>query len=133
MTPTVSIGSTDLHSVGQLYLGGPKDKITTFVNIDESIQIKVPEINGFDQLVSHIQNKELSSIMAAIEMGVKRAYLKKEMPFVSCILHSKWHIAQFMQFKMLEIIYLGFLLEVNPFDQPQVELYKEETRELLKR
>jgi glucose-6-phosphate isomerase len=132
ITPTVSIGSTDLHSVGQLYLGGPKDKVTTFVSIDSAIQIQVPEINGFDQLVSHIQNKELSSIMAAIEMGVKRAYLKKELPFVSCVLHSKWHVAQFMQFKMLEIIYLGFLLEVNPFDQPQVELYKEETRELLK-
>ncbi len=132
ITPTVSIGSTDLHSVGQLYLGGPKDKITTFVMIDELEDIQVPELANFVQLAPSIQNKKLSFIMAAIEQGVKRAYLKKGLPFMSCVLHSKWHIAQWMQFKMFEIIYLGFLLDINPFDQPQVELYKEETRELLK-
>ena len=33
ITPTVSIGSIDLHSVGQLYLGGPYDKFTTFIMV----------------------------------------------------------------------------------------------------
>ena len=36
-----------------------------------------------------------------------------------------------MQFKMIEMVYLGKLLEVNPFDQPNVEEYKEETRKIL--
>ncbi len=36
-----------------------------------------------------------------------------------------------MQFKMIETIYLGYLLDVNPFDQPDVESYKKETREIL--
>lgn len=36
ITPTVSIGSTDLHSVAQLYLGGPRDKFTTFVRVEEN-------------------------------------------------------------------------------------------------
>ena len=43
ITPTVSIGSTDLHSVGQLYLGGPKDKITTFISSENTKhQVHVP-------------------------------------------------------------------------------------------
>ena len=36
ITPTVSIGSTDLHSMAQLYLGGPYDKFTTFVRIEKN-------------------------------------------------------------------------------------------------
>jgi glucose-6-phosphate isomerase len=36
-----------------------------------------------------------------------------------------------MQIKMFEIMYLGFLLQVNPFDQPQVENYKKETQKIL--
>jgi glucose-6-phosphate isomerase len=34
---------------------------------------------------------------------------------------------------MIETIYLGFLLGVNPFDQPNVESYKEETRKILQK
>jgi len=32
-------------------------------------------------------------------------------------------VGQFLQMKMIEILYFGYLLDVNPFDQPQVELY----------
>ena len=34
-------------------------------------------------------------------------------------------------FKMLEVVYLGFLLNINPFDQPNVEMYKSKTRKIL--
>jgi len=32
---------------------------------------------------------------------------------------------------MIEIMYLGFPLDVNPFDQPNVEMYKTETGKIL--
>ncbi len=38
--PTVSIGTTDLHSMAQLYLSGPRDKFTTFVNVNEPGSLK---------------------------------------------------------------------------------------------
>jgi glucose-6-phosphate isomerase len=44
---------------------------------------------------------------------------------------SAFYLGQFLQCKMIEMMYIGALLEVNPFDQPQVELYKQETREIL--
>ena len=54
-------------------------------------------------------------------------------PFVSVMLPEKsaYYIGQFMQIKMIEIMYLGFLLNVNPFDQPQVENYKKEMKKIL--
>jgi glucose-6-phosphate isomerase len=36
-----------------------------------------------------------------------------------------------LQFKMIEMMYLGKLLNVNTFDQPAVELYKAEVKKIL--
>lgn len=53
ITPTVSLGSTDLHSVAQLYLGGPLDKLTTFVwTAQNPTDATVPETMIFPSLVS---------------------------------------------------------------------------------
>lgn len=134
MTPTVSIGTTDLHSVGQLYLGGPYDKFTTFVCVAQNkSDVVLPRMPEYEKLVAKIQGKSLLSLMDAIIQGVQRAYYKHKRPYVSIVLPEKnaYCIGQFLQFKMMEIVYLATLLEVNPFDQPQVELYKKETKEIL--
>ena len=62
MTPTVSIGSTDLHSMAQLYLGGPYDKFTTFVKINKNREIvNIPNNPEYEKLVKSIQSKPLPS------------------------------------------------------------------------
>ncbi len=87
----------------------------------------------FDGLVTNIQGKPLSSLMDAILNGTQKAYQNNRRPFVVIQLPeiSAYTIGQLLQMKMIEIMYLGFLLEVNPFDQPHVELYKKETRKIL--
>jgi len=134
ITPTVSLGSTDLHSVGQLYLGGPVRHFTTFVTFKKLIsEVQVPVFKNFEHLVANIQGKSLPWIMQAIEQGVKAAYLKNNRPFASLVIPEKsaFCVGQFLQLKMFEIVYLGYLLGVNPFDQPNVESYKQETRKIL--
>lgn len=61
ITPTVSIGTSDLHSVAQLYLGGPQDKLTTFVNYKDSNidNIVIPD-NSLSNLVSVLKNKDIN-------------------------------------------------------------------------
>ena len=52
ITPDISIGSTDLHSMAQLYLGGPYDKFTTFLRIKNSnSRLNVPTLKGYSKLV----------------------------------------------------------------------------------
>ena len=134
ITPTVSVGSIDLHSVGQLYLGGPYDKFTTFVSVAQNkSNIALSHMPEYEKLVAKIQGKSLPSVMDAIIQGVQRAYYKHKRPYVSIVLPEKtaYFVGQFLQFKMMEMVYLAQLLEVNPFDQPQVELYKQETKEIL--
>lgn len=134
ITPTVSIGSTDLHSVGQLYMGGPRDKVTTFITVGTmQHDIVVPGLPEYASLGESIQDKSLSAIMNAIVRGVQQAYEKQSLPFMAITIPEKsaFYIGQLLQCKMLEIMYLGYLLDIDPFDQPQVELYKEETRQIL--
>ncbi|MBI3671497.1 hypothetical protein HY249_01745 [Candidatus Azambacteria bacterium] len=135
ITPIISIGSTDLHSMAQLFLGGPKDKFTTFVNTEfQKSKVAVPKKMIFDGLVEHLNGKDFSEIMRAIYEGVKIAYQKNKAPFMEIILPdlSESSIGQFLQFKMMEMIFLAELLNVNAFDQPNVEDYKKETKEILK-
>ncbi len=135
MTPTVSVGSTDLHSVGQLYLGGPNDKVTTFVSTNHDItDISVPKELSIPTAVEDIAGKKASSIMHAILKGVQKAYKANNLPFMDAQLEtiSEYELGQFMQFKMIEMMLLSNLLNVNAFNQPNVESYKEETRKILK-
>ncbi len=135
VVPIVSLGSTDLHSVGQLYLANVAKIATQFVMVEQNhFNITLPDYaEYFDQFVPNIQSKSLANIMHAIVQGVQKAYAKKGLPFYTVTLPEKnaHCVGEFLQYKMFEICYLGYLLEVNPFDQPEVEAYKSETRKIL--
>jgi glucose-6-phosphate isomerase len=136
ITPTVSIGSTDLHSMAQLYLGGPYDKFTTFVRVEQANSpVLIPNIPEYNSLVKGIQGKSLHDIMQAILGGVQTAFRKNKRPYVEVTLPDRTpsSIGQFLQFKMMEMMFLGALCGVNPFDQPNVEAYKQETRVILEK
>jgi len=134
ITPTVSIGSVDLHSMAQMYLGGPYDKFTTFIRVgNNNSEIYIPNYPEYEALVKGIQGKQLKDVMNAILIGTEKAYEKGKRPFLEINLPEKsaYSIGQLLQFKMLEMMYLGFLMNVNPFNQPNVEEYKIGTRDIL--
>ena len=135
MTPTVSMGSTDLHSVVQLYLDGPNDRVTTFVRVASLPDVRVPSESAVDALVGDIAGKSMATLMDAILDGTMIAYEKASRPFLVLTLDAldEESIGALLQMKMLEMMYLGYLFEVNPFDQPAVEKYKVETKRLLQR
>lgn len=133
ITPIVSIGSADLHSMAQLYFGGPKDKFTSFIFApQEKNGLDLPKETEFD-LVDGISGKSYAQIMDAIIKGVKAAYRNNNLPYVDVGLEdaSESSVGQFMQFKMIEMMYLAKLMNVNAFDQPNVEDYKKETKKIL--
>lgn len=133
IVPTVSIGSMDLHSVGQLYLGGPRIIVTTFVRVKNMHDVRVPARGVLHGLVSGIASRSLSEITDALIGGTKAAYRNASLPFVEYTLDriSEKELGAFFQWKMMEIMYLGQLFGVNAFDQPNVESYKSETRKRL--
>lgn len=132
--PIVSIGSNDLHSVLQLYLGGPRNVFTTFVRA-ESVgeKMEIPPAPVFPTLASEIAGKDFDQVRHAMYRGVRTAYMKRALPFIEIVIPevSAKTLGAYMQFKMMETMYLAHLLGVNAFDQPNVEEYKAETRKIL--
>jgi glucose-6-phosphate isomerase len=134
ITPTISIGSTDLHSMAQLYLGGPRDKFTNFVSVENDRgDAQVPNDLLFPGLVEGIKGKKFTQIMHAIYGGVRTAYINNQIPFMEVKMPnvSEYTVGAYLQFKMMEMMYLAKFMNLNAFDQPNVEEYKEETRKLL--
>ena len=134
LTPTVSIGSTDLHSMAQLYFGGPNDKFFSIVTIEKNNDaVRVPDIHAYDALVNNVQNKKFSTIMGAISNGVMITLQKQQRPYCHISLPdaSEHSIGALLQLHMMEMMYLAALLGVNAFDQPNVEAYKIETKKIL--
>lgn len=134
MTPIVSIGSTDLHSMAQLYFGGPDDKFTNLVYSFSGEVNRLPASLALPGLVEHINGKSLESIMQAITGGVKDAYQQKQRPYLEIDFEeiTPFQLGYYLQFRMIEMMYLAKLLNVNAFDQPAVELYKIGTKQRLK-
>ncbi len=133
-TPLVSLGTTDLHSVAQLYLSGPRNTITSFIYFDDEEKRIVVPSNNVSELLTGMPGRPITEVKSAILQGTIEAYSKEKRPSIVLPLEQKAeHIGTFMLSKMVETMLLGRLFAINPFDQPGVELYKKETREYLKK
>lgn len=134
LTPTYSIGTTDMHSIAQLYLGGPFDKLTHFVRLERNRnKLKLPNKSEFSNILPYLSGKRYEEVMKAIYAGVTKSFAMGKRPFCEIILKDKspYSIGQFLMMQMMEVMYLGRLMGVNVFDQPDIESYKEETRRIL--
>jgi len=131
ITPLVSVGSVDLHSMQQLYMGGPNDKVHSLISVGSEHSVDIPSVDGLDEGPEQMGQGHL---MDAIEEGVEEAFSEADIPFIRVGLddRSEAEIGAFLQHKMIETMVLGRLLKVNAFNQPNVETYKQATREVLR-
>lgn len=130
LVPTIST-PVELHSVGQLYMSGVPDTLTDFVTFDdEQIDIKIARTN---KISPKLQGRTLQEVSTALYGGVMAAYQERNLPYRSAIFEESlpYSLGLFMAMRLREVMYLSYLLEVNAFDQPNVELYKIKTEEIL--
>ena len=130
--PIISNMPKDNHSLMQLYLDGPKNNFFTFFNVKNKKNYKIKNDNI---LASHkyLRNKNIGKIIEAQKLATENVFKKKKIPFRSFeILNRKEEtLGELFCFFILETILIGRSLKVNPFDQPSVELIKEETKKIL--
>ncbi len=130
MVPTIST-PVELHSVGQLYMSGVPDTFTDFVTFDdELVDIK---INRSNKLASEIAGYTLQEVATALYGGVMGAYQERNLPYRATIFEETlpYSLGLFMAMRLREVMYTAHLLGVNAFDQPNVELYKIKTKEII--
>ncbi|MBD1155705.1 glucose-6-phosphate isomerase [Pelagibacterales bacterium SAG-MED16] len=130
--PIISSMPKDNHSLLQLYLDGPKNNFFTFFGILNEKTIKLSNKNLFDKF-SILKNKNLNQIIKAQRQATQKVFKRKKIPFRSfeILRRNEETVGELFTFFVLETILLGRLMEVNPFDQPSVELIKTETSKLL--
>ena len=130
--PIISTMPRDNHSVMQLYLDGPKNNFFTFFHVREK---KSNQINNSTILssASYLRNKNLAKIILAQKLATEKVFLSKNMPFRSfeIINRNEKTLGELFCFFILETILLGRALDVDPYNQPAVELIKKETEKIL--
>ena len=130
--PIISTMPKDNHSLMQLYLDGPKNNFFTFFHLREK---KSDKINNSTILsaAGYLRNKNLEKIVLSQKLATEKVFLNRNMPFRSFEVSNRNEetLGELFCFFILETILLGRALNVNPYDQPSVELIKKETRKIL--
>jgi len=130
--PIISSMPKDNHSVMQLYLDGFKNNFFTFFFVDD---IKSSKVNNNSLLVSHnfLKNKSVNQILYAQKNATENVFKKKNIPFRSFEIRQRDEksLGELFCFFILETILLAEALKINPYDQPEVELIKKETKKNL--
>ena len=130
--PIVSNMPKDNHSVMQLYLDGFQNNFFTFFFVKEKNSLKINNKTILSDF-KYLKNKNLNQIMYAQKKATENVFKKKNIPFRSFEINRRDEntLGELFCFFMLETILIGKCLNLNPFDQPEVELIKKETKKIL--
>ena len=133
LLPIVSTMPKDNHSVMQLYLDGFKNNFFTFFYTHETKSQKIKNRNILASK-KFLKNKDLSQVVYAQKKATENVFLKKKIPFRSFEIKERDEktLGELFCFFILETILIGKCLNINPYDQPAVELIKQETHNLLR-
>ena len=132
--PASLIFSTDLHSMGQLMQDGERTIFETFVMIDKpqhdvTIPADAQDLDGFN----YVAGKGFDFVNKKAYEATSAAHFEGGVPNMTLTLcqADAFHLGQlYFLFEKAIGIY-GYLLDVNPFDQPGVEAYKKKMFALL--
>ena len=130
--PIISNAPKDHHSLLQLYLDGPKDKIFYFFSIcnnqGESLQTK-----KISKKINYLNNKNINDIKETQKKAVIKALTKSNIPFREFTINktNEETLGELFSYFMLETSIVGKMANINPFNQPAVERVKIFTKKIL--
>lgn len=127
-TPMVAVGSTDMHAQTQQHQDGKRNKIIQFVEIG-SKQGQVILEHSFTDIpeYAHLQGLDLDKALKAALYANQEALSSDERFNARYYLPklNEYYLGQMFYFLMLSVAYEGELANVDAYDQPGVEIYKE--------
>ncbi len=126
--------STDLHSMGQYIQDGLRNLFETVISVENSNhELRIPmENDDLDQL-NYIAGKRISEVNHKAELGTVLAHEDGGVPNLRILIPevSAYVLGELIYFFEMACAVSGYLLDVNPFDQPGVEAYKKNMFALL--
>lgn len=123
--PIPATGVTDQHSVNQMFLDGPRNKGCIFVT---GTQPETERKFGMDlpDKWAWLRGKAFGTLLEAEALGTRMALCKNHVPLVNMHMGNLSESAAGSMMMLLEAatIFTGWLMGINPVDQPAVELGK---------
>ncbi len=132
--PTSAIFSTDLHSLGQYIQQGERSLFETVIWVNspkEDVEIEFDDVNG-DGL-NFVAGKTLHFVNSKAFAGTVLAHTDGDVPNIVLEIEKQdeYTLGQMIYFFEKACGLSGYMLGVNPFDQPGVESYKKNMFALL--
>lgn len=128
--------STDLHSMGQWMQEGVRNVFETFLTVEKSKHsIKIPREKEDLDKFNFVAGKDLDFVNKKAFAATAAAHFEGGVPNMTISLPqaNEFYLGQLYYFFEKAVAVSGYLLGVNPFDQPGVEAYKKKMFELLGR
>ena len=131
--PTISTAPKDHHSLLQLYLDGPRDKLFYIFSASDASKEKI-NIKKTLPKAYYLNKKRLSLIKDVQKSALIKSLKKNKIPFREFKINkvNEETLGELFSYFILETVLIGKLLNLNPFDQPAVEQVKTLTNKLLR-
>ena len=125
LLPVVSVAPRDHHSLLQLYLDGPKDKLFYIFSLKLNKKIKKNK-KVYENNLQHAGYKDLAKTKEAQKNALIQVLKSKNIPYQEFVINKKNEetLGELFSYFILETVLIGKLLGLNPFDQPAVEQVK---------
>lgn len=135
-TPEKAVGATDQHSVMQLYIEGPFDKVVTFLTVDEfNTTVEIPAAFEEYDSVKYLGGHTLNELINAEQRATELSLTQSGKPNCAIRLRrvDEQSVGALLFLLEMQTAYAGELYNINAFDQPGVELGKNFTYGLMGR
>jgi glucose-6-phosphate isomerase len=135
-TPLAALGATDQHSQVQSFMEGPKNKVVTFITVDERrTDLTIPY--GFKEVkeLGYLGGHSLGELIDIEQRATAGALAKRGRPNLTIHLErvDEWHVGGLIMLLEIATAYAGQLYGIDAFNQPGVELGKQFAYALLGR
>ena len=130
--PVISRVPKDHHSLLQLYLDGPKDKLFYIFSHEQKSKEKI-NISKALKINNFLNKKNLSTVKNAQKKSIIDVFKQKKIPFREFKINkiNEEVLGELFSYFILETVITGKLARVNPYNQPAVEQVKVKTKKLL--
>ena len=128
--------TTDLHSMGQWIQEGERSIFETVISVKKpAISVRVPEDAENLDGINYLAGKGVDEVNKMAELGTKIAHVEGGVPNIRIEIDklSEYNLGQLIYFFEKACGISGYLLGVNPFNQPGVEAYKKNMFALLEK
>ena len=128
--------SSDLHSMGQYIQEGERILFETVISVvNPNHKVLIPKDDQNLDKLNFLSGKHIDEVNKMAELGTMIAHLDGGVPNIHLEISeiSEYSLGQLIYFFELACGISGYLLEVNPFDQPGVEAYKKNMFALLEK